>query len=130
MIWGAGMLWKICPDPLSMSIDRGNCTYRNMHLYMGCTSVCCPILTNVSGFFFFFSLIEYVIVTIQPIEYRAIIMFLFLKGNTPQSILEEMTAVYETDFPSKSVIKDWYQHFKCGQFSVEIYSIPSCPRLN
>lgn len=61
----------------------------------------------------------------EPVEYRAVIRFLVLKGNTTQRILEEMTAVYGPDAPSYSVIKYWYRHFKSGQTSVETAPIPS-----
>lgn len=59
------------------------------------------------------------------VEYRAVIMLMFLKGNTLQTILEEMTAVSRlVSTPPYSVSHYWYSHFKCGWMLVETVTIP------
>lgn len=59
------------------------------------------------------------------VEYRAVIMLMFLKGNTPQTILEEMTAVSRLVSTSPySVSHYWYSHFRCGWMLVETVTIP------
>ena len=58
-----------------------------------------------------------VFVKMEKIEYRAVIKYLFLKGNTPTQIKDELDAVYgEWDSaPSFTTVKFWAAEFKRGR---------------
>ncbi|GFY05155.1 histone-lysine N-methyltransferase SETMAR [Trichonephila clavipes] len=47
-------------------------------------------------------------------EYRVEIKYLFLKGNTPMQIIEELDSVYENSVPSFTTVKFWAAEFKRG----------------
>ncbi|XP_065665495.1 protein GVQW3-like [Hydra vulgaris] len=51
----------------------------------------------------------------DKIEYRAVIKYLFLKGNTPTQTKDEMDSVYGDSAPSFTTVKIWAAEFKCGQ---------------
>jgi len=53
------------------------------------------------------------------IEYRAVIKFLMLEGQTPSEIKTRMNNVFRTDAPSYSMVKDWARSVKCGRKSIE-----------
>lgn len=55
---------------------------------------------------------------IEKIEYRAVIKYLFLKGNTPSKIKEELDAVYGDCAPSFTTVKFWAAEFKRGRTSL------------
>lgn len=55
----------------------------------------------------------------EPAECRGVMKYLFLKGNTPQQIYDEMKSVYGQDGPSYSAVKKWCREFRCGRTSVE-----------
>ena len=63
----------------------------------------------------------------EPVEYRAVIRFLYLKGRTPKETFDEMKATYGEDAPSYDVVKHWHRQFKCGRTSVETAAIPGHP---
>jgi [histone H3]-lysine36 N-dimethyltransferase SETMAR len=54
----------------------------------------------------------------EKIEYRAVIKFLHLKGNTPAQIKAELDAVYGDSSPSFATVKRWVAEFKCGRTSL------------
>ncbi|GFX52660.1 HTH_48 domain-containing protein [Trichonephila clavipes] len=48
----------------------------------------------------------------DKIEYRAVIKYLFLKGNTPTQIKDELYSVYGDSAPSFTTVKFWAAEFK------------------
>ncbi|KAL6257504.1 hypothetical protein P5V15_011074 [Pogonomyrmex californicus] len=54
----------------------------------------------------------------EKIEYRAVIKFLHLKGNTPAQIKIELDAVYGDSAPSFATVKRWAAEFKRGRTSL------------
>ncbi|KYN23204.1 hypothetical protein ALC57_04381 [Trachymyrmex cornetzi] len=54
----------------------------------------------------------------EKIEYRAIIKFLRLKGNTSTQIKAELDAVYGDSAPSFATVKRWVAEFKRGRTSL------------
>lgn len=54
----------------------------------------------------------------DKIEYRAVIKFLHLKGNTSTEIKAELISVYGDRAPSFSTIKSWVAEFKRGRTSI------------
>lgn len=59
----------------------------------------------------------------EPVECRAVIRFLYLRGRTPRETFDEMKDTYGRDAPSYDV-KHWHRQFKCGRTSVETAPIP------
>ena len=59
-----------------------------------------------------------VFVEIDKIEYRAVIKYLFLKGNTPTQIKDELDSVYRDSAPSFTTVKFWAAEFKRGRTSL------------
>ena len=57
--------------------------------------------------------------TMDKVEYRAVIKFLVKKGKTPTEITDELTSVYGDSSPSHSTIKKWAAEFKRGRQSLE-----------
>ena len=51
----------------------------------------------------------------NKIEYRAVIKYLFLKGNTPTQIKDEFDLVYGNSAPSFITVKFWAAEFKRGR---------------
>ncbi|XP_065647154.1 protein GVQW3-like [Hydra vulgaris] len=51
-------------------------------------------------------------------NFRAVIKYLFLKGNTPTQIKDEMVFVYGDSAPSFTTVKFWAAEFKCGRQSL------------
>src|SRR5436190_21126688 len=54
----------------------------------------------------------------NKIEYRAVIKYLFLKGNTPTQIKDELDSVYGDSAPSFTTVKFWAAEFKRGRESL------------
>lgn len=54
----------------------------------------------------------------EKIEYRAVIKYLHLKGNTPAQIKAELNAVYGEWAPSFATVKRWTAEFKRGRTSL------------
>ncbi|XP_020296620.1 putative uncharacterized protein FLJ37770 [Pseudomyrmex gracilis] len=54
----------------------------------------------------------------EKIEYRAVIKYLFLKGNTPTQIKNELDVVYGDSAPSFTTVKFWAAEFKRGRTSL------------
>ena len=52
------------------------------------------------------------------IEYRTVIKYLFLKGNTPTQIKDELDSVYGDSAPSFTTVKFWPADFKRGRKSL------------
>ncbi|XP_029155672.1 uncharacterized protein LOC114928587 [Nylanderia fulva] len=50
--------------------------------------------------------------------YRAVIKYLFLKGNTPTQIKDELDSVYGDSAPSFTTVKFWAAEFKRGRKSL------------
>ena len=59
-----------------------------------------------------------VFVKMEKIEYRAVIKYLFLKGNTPTQIKVELDTVYVDNAPSFTTVKFWAAEFKRGRKSL------------
>lgn len=59
-----------------------------------------------------------VFVKMEKIEYRAVIKYLFLKGNTPTQIKDELDSVYGDSAPSFTTVKFWAAEFKRGRKSL------------
>ena len=55
---------------------------------------------------------------IDKIEYRAVIKYLFLKGNTPMEIKDQLDSVYGDSAPSFTTVKFWAAEFKCDRKSL------------
>lgn len=64
----------------------------------------------------------------EPVECRAVIRFLYLRGRTPRETFDEMKDTYGEDAPSYDVVKHWHRQFKCGRTSVETAPIPGRPQ--
>lgn len=60
-------------------------------------------------------------------EYRAVIKFLTLEGETRQRIHERMCAVYGESAPSYATIKRWVREFKQGRESLKDDPHPGRP---
>lgn len=54
----------------------------------------------------------------DKVEYRAVIRYLFLKGNSPTQIKTEMDIVYGDSSPSFTTVKFWAAEFKRGRTSL------------
>ena len=63
----------------------------------------------------------------EPVECRAVIRFLYLKGRTPQETFDEMKETYGDDAPSYDLVKRWHREFKHGRKSVETAPKPGRP---
>ncbi|PRD32449.1 UNVERIFIED_CONTAM: Follicle-stimulating hormone receptor [Trichonephila clavipes] len=50
----------------------------------------------------------------DKIKYRAVVKYLFLKGNTPTQIKDELNHVYGDSSPSFTTVKFWAAEFKRG----------------
>ena len=55
----------------------------------------------------------------EPVECRAVIRFLYLKGRTPKETFDEMKETYGDDAPSYDLVKRWHPEFKHGRKFVE-----------
>ena len=51
----------------------------------------------------------------DKIEYQAVIKYLFLKGNTPTQIKDELDSVHGDSAPSFNTVKFWAAEFKHGR---------------
>lgn len=51
----------------------------------------------------------------DKLEYRDVIRYLFLKGNTPSQIKDEFDSLYGDSAPSYTTVKFWAAEFKCGR---------------
>ncbi|CAF4896323.1 unnamed protein product [Pieris macdunnoughi] len=63
----------------------------------------------------------------EKIEHRAVKKFLTKQGKTPQTILQEMLAVYGDSGPGKIMIYKWHTLFKQGRDSIEDDPRPGQP---
>ena len=63
----------------------------------------------------------------EPVECRAVIRFLYLKGRTPKETFDEMKETYGDDAPSYDLVKRWHCEFKHGRKSVETAPGPGRP---
>ncbi|XP_076056318.1 protein GVQW3-like [Oratosquilla oratoria] len=63
----------------------------------------------------------------EPVECRAVIWFLYLKGRTPRETFDEIKETYGVDAPSYDLVKRWHREFKHGRNSVETAPRPSRP---
>ena len=52
-------------------------------------------------------------------EYRAVIKFLVLEGQSSEQVEERLTSVYGQSSPSSSTIKRWVKEFQRGRESLE-----------
>lgn len=55
---------------------------------------------------------------IDKFEYRDVIRYLFLKGNTPSQIKDEFDSLYGDSAPSYTTVKFWAAEFKRGRKSL------------
>ena len=53
----------------------------------------------------------------SKVEYRAVIRYLYLKGETGQEIHCKLTDVYGSSAPSYAQVKFWVGEFKCSRTS-------------
>jgi hypothetical protein len=51
----------------------------------------------------------------DKIEHRAVIKYLFLKGNTPAQIKDDLDSVWGDSAPSFTTVKFWAAEFKRGR---------------
>lgn len=56
--------------------------------------------------------------SLESVQYRSVIRFLFLKGKSREEIRVELNAVYGEESPSEATIKRWFNDFKRGRTSV------------
>lgn len=56
--------------------------------------------------------------TMEKVEMRSVIKYLYLKGKSPSDIHQEMKLTYKDESPSYFVVKFWVRRFKCGDLSV------------
>ena len=63
----------------------------------------------------------------EKLEYRAVIKFLTLKGETPKNIYESMMEVYGDNCPSYTTVKDWIRGVRLGRRSIEDEPRSGCP---
>jgi len=63
----------------------------------------------------------------EPVECRAVIRFLYLKGRTPKKTFDEINETYGDDAPSYDLVKRWHPEFKRGWKSVETAPRPGRP---
>ena len=59
-----------------------------------------------------------VFVKMEKIKYRAVIKYVFLKGNTPTQIKVEWDTVYGDNAPSFTTVEFWAAEFKRGRKSL------------
>ncbi|XP_049815555.1 histone-lysine N-methyltransferase SETMAR-like [Schistocerca nitens] len=55
---------------------------------------------------------------VDKIEYRAVIGFLLLKGNSAAAIYAELVKVYGSNTPSYDTVVRWHRRFRSGQTSL------------
>ena len=55
----------------------------------------------------------------SKVEYRAIIRYLYLKGNTGKEIHSELADFYGSSAPYYSPVQFWVEEFKHGRTSLE-----------
>ena len=63
----------------------------------------------------------------SKVEYRAVIRYLYLKGNTGKEIHGELADVYGSSAPSYAQVKFWVGEFKRGRSSLEDEARPGRP---
>lgn len=56
--------------------------------------------------------------SLESVQYRSVIRFLFLKGKSREEIIAELSAVYGDECPSKATIYRWFNSFRDGRTSV------------
>ena len=56
--------------------------------------------------------------SLESVQYRSVIRFLFLKGKSREEIQIELSAIYGDECPSWATIKRWYNLFQLGRTSV------------
>lgn len=56
---------------------------------------------------------------ITKVEYRSVIKFLRLEGNSPKQIYERLVGVYGDSVPSFSTVTRWFNEFERGRISLE-----------
>ncbi|KAG5340509.1 SETMR methyltransferase, partial [Acromyrmex heyeri] len=65
--------------------------------------------------------------TMKKEQYRAVILFLFLDGETCEEIKTKLDAVYGNSSPSMTTIRYWFNEFKRSRSSVFDEKRPSRP---
>ena len=56
----------------------------------------------------------------QKLEYRSVILFLALKGQSPSNIYQRMVIVYGDHPPWSAAVFEWTRRFKDGQFKITL----------
>lgn len=56
--------------------------------------------------------------SLEKVQYRSVIRFLFMKGKTREEIRLDLNAVYGDQCPSDATIYRWYNNFKDGRRTV------------
>jgi hypothetical protein len=62
----------------------------------------------------FYMITRYILMENPKVEYRSVIKFLVLEGQSPTNIYERMMAVYGDQTPSRPTVFEWARHFKDG----------------
>ena len=56
--------------------------------------------------------------SLENVQYRSVIRFLLLEGNSREEIRVKLSAVYGEQCPSMATIKRWFNYFQSGRTSV------------
>jgi histone-lysine N-methyltransferase SETMAR len=65
--------------------------------------------------------------SLESVQYRSVIRFLFLKGKNREEIRSDLSTVYGDQCPSQATIYRWYNDFKSGRTSVVDEDKPGRP---
>jgi transposase len=58
--------------------------------------------------------------SVEKVEARAVIRFLYLQGKSAREIHDQKTAVYQEGVPSYDTVVRWKRRFHCGQTNLKV----------
>jgi len=64
----------------------------------------------------------------QKFEYRSVIKFLVLEGESPSNIYKHLMVVYGDHAPSRTTVFEWVRRFKGGQTTIK--DDPRCGKVS
>ena len=64
----------------------------------------------------------------QKFEYRSVIKFLVLEGESPSNIYKRLMVVYGDHAPSHITVFEWVRRFKGGQTTIK--DDPRCGKVS